>query len=139
AHRPGHEQIRAAAFQAVAGHVAHFALKPVVQPRRQALFRLRQVDVADSGLLETQLPAQVAYALDKVVLPVLNSCVVQIFGETAGSCGNPCQYNRTEVRDLKLPVEIYSTASVRSIDRNAIDAAGIGGYELMTRAAQAAL
>jgi NAD(P)H-hydrate epimerase len=40
---------------------------------------------------------------------------------------------------LKLPAEIYSTDSVRRIDRQAIDAAGIAGYTLMNRAGQAAL
>jgi NAD(P)H-hydrate epimerase len=39
---------------------------------------------------------------------------------------------------LKLPVDIYSTDSVRRIDRQAIDA-GIAGYTLMNRAGQAAL
>lgn len=40
---------------------------------------------------------------------------------------------------MKLPVEIYSTDSVRRMDRNAIDVAGIPGYTLMERAATAAL
>ncbi|MDH5500766.1 MAG: bifunctional ADP-dependent NAD(P)H-hydrate dehydratase/NAD(P)H-hydrate epimerase, partial [Gammaproteobacteria bacterium] len=40
---------------------------------------------------------------------------------------------------MNLPVEIYSVESVRRIDDAAINQAGIGGYELMTRAAQAAL
>jgi len=38
-----------------------------------------------------------------------------------------------------MPADIYSVASVRAIDRAAIDDAGIAGYTLMTRAAQAAL
>lgn len=40
---------------------------------------------------------------------------------------------------MKLPAAIYSVASVREIDRVAINDAGIGGYVLMTRAAEAAL
>ena len=40
---------------------------------------------------------------------------------------------------MKLPSEIYSVESVREFDRIAINDAGIGGYTLMTRAAQAAL
>lgn len=40
---------------------------------------------------------------------------------------------------MDLPVDIYSTEGVRRIDRSAIDDAGIAGYSLMTRAAQAAL
>lgn len=40
---------------------------------------------------------------------------------------------------MNLPAEIYSVASVRDIDRAAIDNAGISGYALMTRAANAAL
>ena len=40
---------------------------------------------------------------------------------------------------MKLPIEIYSTDSVRRIDRIAIDVAGIPGYTLMQRAAKAAL
>jgi ADP-dependent NAD(P)H-hydrate dehydratase / NAD(P)H-hydrate epimerase len=44
-----------------------------------------------------------------------------------------------EVTHLKLPVEIYSTESVRRMDRTAIDEAGIRGYTLMERAAAAAL
>ncbi|HLU06102.1 MAG TPA: NAD(P)H-hydrate dehydratase [Woeseiaceae bacterium] len=40
---------------------------------------------------------------------------------------------------MKLPVEIYSTESVRRMDRNAIAVAGIPGYTLMERAATAAL
>ena len=40
---------------------------------------------------------------------------------------------------MKLPSEIYSVESVREIDRIAINDAGIGGYTLMTRAAQAAM
>ncbi|MDX1406195.1 MAG: NAD(P)H-hydrate dehydratase [Woeseiaceae bacterium] len=40
---------------------------------------------------------------------------------------------------MSLPVEIYSVASVRAIDAAAINETGIGGYTLMTRAAQAAL
>ena len=40
---------------------------------------------------------------------------------------------------MKLPSEIYSVESVRAIDRTAINDAGIGGYTLMTRAAQTAL
>ncbi|MGH8129376.1 MAG: NAD(P)H-hydrate epimerase, partial [Steroidobacteraceae bacterium] len=40
---------------------------------------------------------------------------------------------------MNLPAEIYSVETVRRIDRIAIDEAGIGGYTLMTRAAQAAL
>jgi ADP-dependent NAD(P)H-hydrate dehydratase / NAD(P)H-hydrate epimerase len=38
----------------------------------------------------------------------------------------------------KLPLEIYSVASVRAIDRRAIDEAGIPGYTLMQRAGEAA-
>lgn len=37
-----------------------------------------------------------------------------------------------------LPLEIYSVASVRAIDRRAIDEAGIPGYTLMQRAGEAA-
>lgn len=40
---------------------------------------------------------------------------------------------------MNLPVEMYSVDGVRQIDRQAIDAAGISGYTLMTRAAQAAM
>jgi ADP-dependent NAD(P)H-hydrate dehydratase / NAD(P)H-hydrate epimerase len=40
---------------------------------------------------------------------------------------------------LILPVEIYSTETVRRMDRAAIDVAGIPGYTLMERAAAAAL
>lgn len=40
---------------------------------------------------------------------------------------------------MDLPADIYSTDSVRRIDRCAIDEAGIGGYTLMKRAAEAAL
>jgi hydroxyethylthiazole kinase-like uncharacterized protein yjeF len=40
---------------------------------------------------------------------------------------------------MNLPSEIYSVQSVRQIDRLAIDDAGISGYTLMSRAAQAAL
>jgi NAD(P)H-hydrate epimerase len=40
---------------------------------------------------------------------------------------------------LNLPVEIYSVENVRRIDDAAIHRAGISGYALMTRAAQAAL
>ena len=40
---------------------------------------------------------------------------------------------------MKLPAEIYSTESVRRIDRSAIEGAGIEGYTLMKRAAKAAL
>jgi NAD(P)H-hydrate epimerase len=40
---------------------------------------------------------------------------------------------------MKLPAEIYSVASVRAIDQIAINDAGISGYTLMTRAAEAAL
>ena len=40
---------------------------------------------------------------------------------------------------MKLPAEIYSTDSVRRIDRLAIELAGIAGYTLMNRAGRAAL
>ena len=40
---------------------------------------------------------------------------------------------------MNLPAEIYSVASVRAIDQAAINDAGISGYALMTRAAEAAL
>ena len=40
---------------------------------------------------------------------------------------------------LTIPAEIYSGESVRRIDHNAINDAGISGYTLMTRAAQASL
>lgn len=40
---------------------------------------------------------------------------------------------------MNLPAEIYSVESVRAIDQVAINDAGIGGYALMTRAAEAAL
>jgi NAD(P)H-hydrate epimerase len=40
---------------------------------------------------------------------------------------------------LNLPVEIYCAEAVRRIDREAVDKAGIPGYELMQRAAQSAL
>lgn len=40
---------------------------------------------------------------------------------------------------MELPADIYSTDSVRRIDRNAIETAGIAGYTLMQRAAEAAL
>lgn len=40
---------------------------------------------------------------------------------------------------MKLPAEIYSTDSVRRIDRLAIEVGGIAGYTLMNRAGQAAL
>lgn len=39
----------------------------------------------------------------------------------------------------RLPAEIYSVDSVRRIDRNAIEGAGIPGYTLMCRAGEAAL
>lgn len=45
---------------------------------------------------------------------------------------------RTEL-NAQLPDSIYSVASVRRIDQVAINDAGISGYTLMTRAAQAAL
>ena len=38
-----------------------------------------------------------------------------------------------------LPVEIYSVASVRAMDRRAIEEAGIPGYVLMQRAGEAAV
>jgi NAD(P)H-hydrate epimerase len=38
-----------------------------------------------------------------------------------------------------LPVEVYSAAQVRAMDRHAIEAAGIPGYTLMQRAGEAAL
>lgn len=38
-----------------------------------------------------------------------------------------------------LPVEVYTAASVRAMDRRAIEAGGIPGYELMRRAGGAAL
>jgi hydroxyethylthiazole kinase-like uncharacterized protein yjeF len=41
--------------------------------------------------------------------------------------------------ESRLPEDIYSVASVRQIDRAAIDDAGISGIVLMTRAAQVAL
>lgn len=37
---------------------------------------------------------------------------------------------------MQLPAEIYSVASVRNMDRTAIDEAGIAGYTLMNRAGQ---
>ena len=40
---------------------------------------------------------------------------------------------------MSLPTEIYSADNVRQIDHNAIHDAGISGYTLMTRAAEAAL
>jgi NAD(P)H-hydrate epimerase len=40
---------------------------------------------------------------------------------------------------LELPVAIYDTDGVRRIDRSAIEDAGVAGYTLMNRAAQAAL
>ena len=40
---------------------------------------------------------------------------------------------------MELPAEVYSVESVRRLDRAAIEDAGISGYALMTRAAQAAL
>lgn len=40
---------------------------------------------------------------------------------------------------MKLPAEIYSSASVREIDRTAIASGQVTGYTLMNRAAQAAL
>lgn len=40
---------------------------------------------------------------------------------------------------MRLPTEIYAVADVRKIDQAAINDAGISGYALMTRAAQAAL
>ncbi len=40
---------------------------------------------------------------------------------------------------MKLPAEIYSVASVRNIDRAAINDAGISGYSLMMRAGKAAV
>jgi len=40
---------------------------------------------------------------------------------------------------LTLPIEIYSVEAVRAIDSAAINEAGISGYTLMTRAAEAAL
>lgn len=40
---------------------------------------------------------------------------------------------------MSLPAEIYAVADVREIDNAAINDAGISGYALMTRAAQAAL
>ncbi len=40
---------------------------------------------------------------------------------------------------MPLPLEIYSVASATAIDRAAIDDAGISGFTLMTRAAEAAL
>ena len=38
-----------------------------------------------------------------------------------------------------LPVEVYSAASVRAMDRRAIEEGGIPGYTLMQRAGEAAL
>lgn len=43
------------------------------------------------------------------------------------------------LRELDSSEIIYSVAAVRAIDRAAIDGAGISGYTLMTRAAEAAL
>jgi len=49
------------------------------------------------------------------------------------------QYNCAEDACLNLPAEIWSTDGVRRIDRAAVVEAGIPGYTLMQRAAQAAL
>src|SRR5262245_19380708 len=37
-----------------------------------------------------------------------------------------------------LPVEVYSAASVRAMDRRAVERAGVAGYTLMQRAGDAA-
>jgi hydroxyethylthiazole kinase-like uncharacterized protein yjeF len=128
----GNEFRGSAASRSVTTHIVHFAMIIISQPLDESGFCLRQVNVTDADLLESQFRAP---AFDLVLelgqVSVIHGTQFLQWGFQPGN-----QYNR----DMSaLPVDIYSVAAVRQIDRSAIDGAGIPGYTLMTRAGAAAV
>ena len=88
AQRSRNQQLRTTAFSAVAGHVPHLSVKALFEPRNEAIFRLRQVDIADAGLLEAEFAAQGTDALGKILAGRF-----QVLG-----CVNQCLYEASRMR-----------------------------------------
>src|SRR5690606_39459879 len=55
ADRARHQLARAAALEAVAGHIVHVAMEALLQPAQQARLLAAEIDVADTGLGEAEL------------------------------------------------------------------------------------
>jgi NAD(P)H-hydrate epimerase len=106
---------------------------PRLQPGVKASLGFTEGNVTDAELLKPELDRPVDdLSLERrhigiaVLLRGYRQCQIRV----------ACQYNR---QMQTLPRNVYSVASVREIDRTAIEDHGIPGYTLMTRAGAAAL
>ncbi len=107
-------------------------MKLRLQPFGETRLGGLQIDVGDSALLEAEFTAPFDDRLFQrrhVVVSVMLYGLRQL-GSLSG--------NSIIARMHSLPVNIYSVASVREMDRIAIEEQGASGYKLMQRAAQAA-
>lgn len=118
-------------------HVVHLAVESLLKPRLQPGFGLFQISSTDADLLETKFNGPAPYVIDERFDLFLIQCRQR--EGTLGFGGSIIASVPSEDRKLPLPVEIYSVSTVRAIDSAAIHDAGISGYTLMTRAAEAAL
>ena len=130
AHGAGQQLVRAAALDAMSGHVVHLSVAFGGQPVKQVRFVCFQVDRTDAHLLESTLGAPAPDIGGKVVVVDIDG--IERRHGVSGS-GELRQYNRG-----MDTTALYTVAQVRALDRAAIDRHGIAGYELMQRAAAAA-
>ena len=131
ANRAGNELLRPAAPLPVARHVFHAAVTLLGEPALEVGFVLRQVDAGDADLVESELVREAVEALAQLR---------EVFGgEGAGHVETGAWETASIIAQMEpLPAEVYSAASVKAMDRHAIERAGIAGYALMQRAGSAA-
>ncbi len=118
----GVEQRRAAALATVGGHPVHLAVATVVQPGIEALFVAGQFGIGDTHLGKAEFAAPPANLFDQrpgieLALPIIAAMTHAPHYPT---------------------VPLYRAASVRELDRLAIENHGIDGYDLMRRAGRRA-
>jgi len=110
----------------------HLAVKTLRQPAIEMDLVFRQLDITAAHLLETQFPAPLADAFGQLAhvsrKRLRSISIFRMNGEIHWSIR---RYNgaMSDVCD-----KLYTAAQVRGIDHAAIHAAGIPGYELMSRA-----
>ena len=106
-------------------------LRPSASQRSRLASSSGEVDAGDADLVEPELARE---DFD----PFADPCEIDGV-EWRGHEGRAATERASIIRRMDaLPVEVYSAASVRAMDRRAIEAEGIPGYTLMQRAGEAA-
>ena len=131
AQRPRHQRAGPAPALPVARHVVHAAVATLREPALEIGLVLGEIDAGDADLVEAELARQ---DFDPCADPREFAGGEWACHEGTAASGAASIITRMD----PLPAEVYSAASVRAMDRRAIETGGIPGYTLMRRAGDAA-